>query len=165
MHEIKFRRKRHVAQGLGRLWAGMVAENIIDDALIVPLPMHPKKRRERGFDQAEIMAQAIADATGKSISNILERIKDTPPQSGLHPKLRVDNVKDAFRVRPGSSITAKSVILVDDIYTTGASLSECARVLKSHGVANVYAMTLAIAIKKSSDNSSENLDLPLMFYC
>ena len=151
MHEIKFRRRRHVAQGLGRLWAELVCDDVPAEALLVPLPMYPKKRRERGFDQAEIMAQSIADATGKAVSNILERVKDTPPQSGLHPKLRVDNVKNAFRVKPGHDITGKSVILIDDIYTTGASLSECARVLKSHGVAEVCAMTLAIAIKKSDD--------------
>ena len=156
MHEVKFRRRKHVAQGLGRLWAGIIADSIPSNAVLVPLPMHPKKRRERGFDQAEIMATAIADATGVKLVKALVRIQDTPPQSGLHPQQRAENVRGAFRVPPGLDITGQNFILIDDIYTTGASLNECARTLKSGGAAEVYAMTLAITIKKGSDNDIDS---------
>ena len=152
MHEIKFRRRRHVAQGLGRLWADIVKERIPKDITLVPLPMHPKKRRERGFDQAQVLAAAIAETTGIKYSAILERVKDTPPQSGLHPRQRVDNISGAFRVKPGHNITGQDFILVDDIYTTGASLNECAKVLIQGGASKVFTMTLAITIKKSSDD-------------
>jgi len=116
--------------------------------------MHPTKRRERGFDQAVVMAKAIAEATGNPLSNILERTQDTPPQSGLHPRQRIENVKGAFKVKSGN-ITGKKYILVDDIYTTGASLNECARTLKAAGAAEVCAITLAIALKKPSSEDPE----------
>jgi len=156
IHEIKFRKRKHVAQGLGQLWAKMMTEApssdstpIPPDAILVTLPMHPKKRRERGFDQAAIMAKALAAATGNKLSNILERTKDTPPQSGLHPSQRIENVSGAFRINPKTAnLAGQKFIIVDDIYTTGASLNECARVLKSAGAQEIYAMTLAIAIKK-----------------
>ena len=155
IHEIKFRKRRHVAQGLGRLWAGVIAKDIPAYAILVPLPMHPKKRRERGFDQAEVMAAAIAETTGIKLIKALERIQDTPPQSGLHPQQRAENVRGAFRVPHGVNITGESIMLIDDIYTTGASLNECARVLKAGGAEDVFAMTLAIAQSKSSDSTSQ----------
>ena len=151
MHDIKFRRRKHVAQGLGRLWADMIKTSIPDDSILVPLPMHPQKKRERGFDQAEVMAQAIAETSGTKLSAILERIKDTPPQSGLHPRQRVDNISGAFQIKPSCNVTGKNCILIDDIYTTGASLNECAKVLIQGGASKVFTMTLAITLKKASD--------------
>jgi len=152
IRDIKFRRKKHVAQGLGRLWAGIVAENIPAGAALVPLPMHPKKRRARGFDQAVELAAALAAAKATVPAQILERTQNTPPQSGLHPRQRAENVRDAFRIKPGVDVKGKSYILVDDIYTTGASLNECARILKASGAAEVSTMTLAIAVKKDVEN-------------
>jgi len=151
IHEIKFRRRKHVAQGLGRLWAGWVAKSIPANVSLVPLPMHPKKRRARGFDQAEELATALALATGTKPAKILERTQNTPPQSGLHPRQRAENVRGAFRIKPGIDVKGQSYILIDDIYTTGASLNECARILKASGAAEVSAMTLAIALKKDDD--------------
>jgi len=151
IRDIKFRRRRHVAQGLGRLWAGFAAEDIPANAILVPLPMHPKKRRVRGFDQAVILATALAAHSGAKMAPILERTQNTPPQSGLHPRQRAENVQGAFRIKPGVDVEGQTYILVDDIYTTGASLNECARVLKAGGATEVSAMTLAIAIKKGAD--------------
>jgi len=152
IHEIKFRRRKHVAQGIGRLWANMVAKSIPKDAQLVPLPMHPKKRRKRGFDQAIELATALATSIGTKPALILERTQNTPPQSGLHPRQRAENVRGAFRIKPGVDVKGQKYILVDDIYTTGASLNECARILKASGAAEVSAMTLAIALKKDSDD-------------
>ena len=157
IHEIKFRRRKHVAQGLGRLWANMAAKSIPDDTTLVPLPMHPKKRRARGFDQAEVLAVALATATGTQPALILERTQNTPPQSGLHPRQRAENVRGAFRIKPGVDVKGKNYILVDDIYTTGASLNECARILKASGAAEVSAMTLAIAIKKDNPDDKRQV--------
>ena len=147
IRDVKFRRRKHVAQGLGRLWAGLVAKEIPTDATLVPLPMHPKKRRARGFDQAVELATALAAASGSQPADILERTVYTPPQSGLHPRQRAENVRGAFRIKPGVDVKGKTYILVDDIYTTGASLNECARVLNEGGAKEVSAMTLAIALK------------------
>lgn len=168
IHDIKFRRRRHVAQGLGRLWASGFLGPFLDSinsvnsiktaAILVPLPMHKAKRRQRGFDQAQILASSIGEVTGIKAISILERTQDTPPQSGLHPRQRIENVKGAFRIKPEftGKIAGQTIVLVDDIYTTGASLDECARVLKSGGASDVYAMTLAIAVRKGGQ--SRNID-------
>ena len=148
IHEIKFRRKRHVAQGLGRLWAERLKGQIPKDAILAPVPMHPKKRRERGFDQAEVMAKAIAEGNNAIFTNVLERVQDTPPQSGLHPRQRAENIRDAFQVKPGLDIVDKKFVLVDDIFTTGSSLNECARILMLKGAAQVQTLTLSITIRK-----------------
>jgi len=153
IRDIKFRRRKHVAQGLGRLWGGLIAENFPANAVLAPLPMHPKKRRMRGFDQAVELAAALSAATGAALAPILERTKFTPPQSGLHPKQRAENVRGAFRIKPGVDVQGNTYILVDDIYTTGASLNECARILIAGGAKEVSAMTLAIAIKKDDDTA------------
>jgi len=155
IHEIKFRRRKYVAQGLGRLW-GELLSNDTPKGNLVPLPMHPKKRRERGFDQAMIMAQALSISTKMPLTNILERTHDTPPQSGLHPQQRIDNVKGAFKIKSTNTcvIPGNTFILIDDIYTTGASLNECSRVLKTAGASKVYSMTLAIAVKNTDVTNS-----------
>jgi len=177
MHEIKFREKKRVAQGLGELWVATIKANyqtlptlpdfmglIRNDApqkspdnadsaslpILVPLPMHPTKRRERGFDQAEILALALSRGLNLPMEKTLLRTRDTPPQAGLHPRLRAENVKGVFAVRPDIKNThSKNYILVDDIYTTGASLNECARILISAGAEKVSCMTFAIAVKNN----------------
>jgi len=159
LHEIKFRRRKHVAQGLGRLWAKAFLCPIPESTILVPVPMYPAKRRQRGFDQAQVLAKSISETSGIKLEYILERTRDTPPQSGLHPRQRIENVNGAFRIKPGfdKKVADKSYVLIDDIYTTGASLNECARVLKINGASEVYAMTLAIAIRKTdSDAPSDN---------
>jgi len=148
LHEVKFRRRIHVAQGLGRLWASTIKHNLPKDAILVHLPMHPKKRRERGFDQAQVMAKAIAETTGHKLLPVLERVKDTPPQSGLHPHQRAENISNAFRIKPDYDVTGKVFVLVDDIYTTGASMNECAKMLTKNGAKKVFTKTLAIVMKK-----------------
>jgi len=156
MHELKFRNKKQIAQGLGLLWAeflcnvGHDAISTIADPILVPLPMHPKKQRERGFNQAEILAKELSRGLNIPLENILERTLDTPPQSGLHPQLRAENVEDAFAIRDGFNPRGKNYILVDDIYTTGASLNECARTLKNSGAKNILCMTFAVTVKNTA---------------
>jgi len=109
--------------------------------------MHPAKRRERGFDQAEILARALSIGLNLPMDNVLTRTRDTAPQAGLHPRLRAENVKGVFSVRPHNHV--RNYILIDDIYTTGASLNECARMLISAGAEKVLCMTFAVAVKNN----------------
>jgi len=156
IRDIKFRKKKSIAEGLGRLWATHIIEPLLDGLTLVPLPMHKAKRRQRGFDQAYVIAKAIGEAKGITVIDILERTKYTPPQSGLHPRQRIENVAGAFRIKKQFEhiVAGQSFILIDDIYTTGASLNECAKVLKSNGAVNVYTMTLAITVKSNSDDGN-----------
>jgi len=146
LHDLKFRRKKQIAQSLGKLWATHMKD--MPDAILVPLPLHPKKERERGFNQAQILAQQLSARLNIPMENALERVVDTPPQSGLHPRMRMENVSGAFGIAPGANVHGKNYIIIDDIYTTGASLNECAKVLQAAGASDVSCMTLSIVEKK-----------------
>jgi len=146
LHDLKFRRKKQIAQSMGKLWATHMKD--MPSGILVPLPLHHKKQRERGFNQAEILAQQLSARLNIPMENALVRVVDTPPQSGLHPRMRVENVADAFGIAPGAHVQGKSYIIIDDIYTTGASLNECAKVLTAAGAASVSCMTLSIVEKK-----------------
>ena len=153
MRDMKFRNKKRVATGLGLVWAKMI-EMPNEEFLLTWLPMHPKKQKERGFNQAEVMAKEIAKGLGISCKKLLGRTVDTPAQSGLHPKLRLENVKGAFEIIPGEYVFGSNIVIIDDIFTTGASINECAKVLLEGGAEKIYAKTLALTPRKI--NSKEN---------
>ena len=150
LRELKFRQNKKVAHSLGKLWALHIGQdiNIAPNTTLVPLPLHPRKQRERGFNQAEILAKHIAPALNLTVENTLIRTIDTPPQSGLHPRERVENVANAFALAKGVDVAGKSYVLVDDIYTTGASLSECAKILLNAGAVGVDALCLTVVEKR-----------------
>ncbi len=112
-------------------------------SLIVPVPLYPKRLRERGFNQALSLARGLFPK-GPVDPFLLEKVKDTKPQAGLSKKERKDNVKDAFQARRKGSLG--KVMLVDDVLTTGATASICARVLKYAGAEKVYVLTVARAL-------------------
>ncbi len=130
MHAYLFREHPH---GLERI-----------DAL-VPVPLHKNRRRERGFNQAELLAQGLSRRTGVPCREVLERVRDTEPQSRLHPRDRAGNLRKAFALRPGEDVRGQRLMLIDDVFTTGATMNECARVLRRAGAAEVVFYTLAVA--------------------
>lgn len=112
---------------------------------IVPVPLHKQRQWERTYNQSELMARDLARWWGVPLWKGLKRIRRTPAQSGLSGRARRRNLREAFAVTPGS--TPQSVLLVDDVVTTGATLETCARVLRRSGVRRVYAVTIARAIR------------------
>jgi len=147
---LKFNEDKQIAHSLGKVWA-IFGEKPEEEATFVPLPLHKKKQRERGFNQAEILARYLGEAWQMPVENLLERIVDTPPQSGLHPRQRLENVAGAFALKNGTAAKGKRYILIDDIYTTGASLNECARVLMAAGAESVSCFCLAVVERKKDD--------------
>ncbi len=110
--------------------------------LIAPVSLHPKRRRERGFDQAAVLAERVARACGVEWSpTCLERVRWTVPQASLGRGARLTNLHGAFRADP--MVAGRRVLLVDDVMTTGATMAECARVLKAAGARSVYGLTFA----------------------
>ena len=105
----------------------------------VPVPLHKKKQNMRGFNQAIILANALSEIVGIASVNSLLRIKNTLPQSGLDSLERRENIKDAFIVDDSlkGSVEGKYILLVDDIYTTGSTMNECAKTLKAAGAKRV----------------------------
>jgi ComF family protein len=115
--------------------------------LVVPVPLHPSRERERGFNQALQLARALA-ALGKVPleEHVLVRLmKTTMHRAGMDGKARRQSVANAFEVRHPDLIAGKIVLLIDDVFTTGATVSECAAALKNAGVAEVFVLTVARA--------------------
>lgn len=118
--------------------------DLFDPDLILPVPLHFRRLRERGFNQALMLAQNFFPNRRHDISAyILERYRSTPPQAGLNGLERRKNIKNAFRVRTPEKITGCRILLVDDVYTTGATVDECARILMKAGAREVQVLTLA----------------------
>ncbi|MCL2698950.1 MAG: ComF family protein [Defluviitaleaceae bacterium] len=147
IHAFKY--GNHPAHGrvLGRLMAERVDKYFEGIDLIVPVPMYRPKERHRGFNQADILAREIARHTkiaydGKS----LRRVRDTAAQSGLSSEERKTNLDGAFKLN--APVTGKNILLIDDIMTTGSTLTECAEELQRGGAAGVRGYTLAATIKK-----------------
>jgi competence protein ComFC len=113
--------------------------------LIVPVPLHPARQRERGFNQAAALAEMASAKRGIPCKRVLERVRYTTTQTAFDRAERMENLHDAFRLRKKMNVRELRVLLIDDVLTTGATLSECARVLKKEGASLVYAATAARA--------------------
>lgn len=113
---------------------------------VIPVPLHPKRKKERGFNQAQIIAKELARIKGIELGDgLLVKTKNVPPQTSLRIEERVENVSGAFGVVDGEKIRGKGVLLVDDVYTTGSTIRECSSVLRNAGVEEVKALTIAQA--------------------
>ncbi|MCH7605431.1 ComF family protein [Patescibacteria group bacterium] len=162
LHQIKYESITHAAQELvSRMLVVMIADqqrfgSFLDflasgSSIITYVPMYKKKERWRGFNQAKLFAQEIAKATNNILEPLLLKTVHTEPQMKLAKKERLYNVKDAFQINPKiQNIEFKTnlqnlnrVILVDDIWTTGATMKECCMILKKAGVKEVWGLTLA----------------------
>ena len=114
------------------------------EALIVPIPAHRARARERGYNQAELLARAFSEQISFPLdADILIKTKDTPSQISLKGRERLWNVKDSFGVQNAAALEGRTILLVDDISTTGATLSEAARVLKQSGAKEVIGLVVA----------------------
>jgi ComF family protein len=111
--------------------------------VIMAMPMHWRKQWERGFNQAELLAEPVARRYGIKLSRNLRRTRYTRAQAGLNEKERQENLKGSLRVERAGEISGKRVLLIDDVFTTGASLRAAAAALKASGAARVTALTLA----------------------
>jgi ComF family protein len=150
IHLLKYQRVRPAAQVIGKALAEQIANAVIESALVVPVPLHRSKFHIRGFNQAEEIARVIRKLGKYEWStHALVRRRATASQTGMTPLQRRDNVRGAFAVRKRyqRDITGRNIILVDDVYTTGATANECARVLRRAGAANVWVATAARVTK------------------
>ena len=112
--------------------------------LIIPVPLHWRKKVQRGFNQAELLARHVGRYLEvEVVARNLSRVRDTYPQTALGPTQREENVKGAFEARIPARFSGKTVLLVDDVLTTGLTASECAKVLKRAGAERVYVLTVA----------------------
>ncbi len=136
---------------MGRLLFARALHAHLDDEtkrwdidLVVPVPLHGKRLRKRGFNQVSVLLKAFEVEAGLDVCHrLLRRRRATTPQAGLTRKARLKNMKGAFELRPGREVKGQRILLVDDVFTTGSTLMACATVLKKHGAAEVSALVFA----------------------
>lgn len=147
MHRYKF----SGGQGHARLLGGLMAQCLHDRwdkpvDLITWAPLHPKRKRVRGYDQAELLARRIGGLSGIPVENTLKKVRSTAVQSQTgEDEARRGNVQGAYCALPELDLAGKRIVLVDDVVTSGATLSECAAALRKAGVDSVIGLTLARA--------------------
>jgi len=146
LHELKFRGRRRVAARLAEeLLASAATSPLLEaGAVLVPVPLHPRRRRERGYNQSELLADEIGRRNGLEVAkDVLVRRTDTAPQAGLSAAARRKNVRGAFAVRHRSRVAGRVVVLLDDVWTTGATARSCAGILKEAGAEEVRLLSVA----------------------
>ena len=140
VHALKYDARRSLARPLGELMRARGADVLQGVTSVVPVPLHPSRRRERGFNQARDLARHL----GLPVVEALARVRSTAPQAQLSAAERRQNLEGAFMTtRHARRLIGATVVLVDDVSTTGATLEGCAQALRSAGVADVRALTAA----------------------
>jgi len=148
IHKYKYGPKSFLADYLGPLLAHFAERWGVtsDDFLAMPVPLHLKRLRQRGFNQSLLLARHVADRLQCELDFLsLRRVRYTLPQTGLGKDARRKNVRGAFHLKDPEIVKGKTVLLVDDVATTGNTLNECSRVLKKAGCNEVFGLVLARA--------------------
>ncbi len=144
IHNFKYYDRMDYAVLMASLMSKYHDAQLYNAILITAVPMHPKRLRERQYNQACLLAKHIAGIIGvRFVPDLLIKTKNTPSQSGLDALARQENIKDAFMFNPKFKLRNQSIILVDDVITTGATMNECARVLASNGNNQTIALAFA----------------------
>ena len=149
IHHLKYHGKTSLAKSLGPLlgrfaqdWLGEVSAGF----LVIPVPLHPEKLRERGYNQSLLLARHTAEKLRAELDYLsLRKIKKTIPQTGLGKKQRQQNVKNAFKLENENRIRERNILLVDDVSTTGNTLNACSKILRKGGANRIFCVTLARA--------------------
>ena len=143
---LALKREPHVARRLAAMMLQAQKRKPSDKAdLIIPVPLHSRRERERGFNQAALLARELARETKLPVDehSLVRRSQTERHRTGMDARARRESVADAFAVRHPKLIAGRRVLLVDDVFTTGATVSACAAVLKAAGAKDVYVLTIA----------------------
>ncbi len=146
VHRFKYGRELWLVQPL----ADFLEKGLADSRLagrtfdgVIGVPLHPRRKREREFNQSEVLGKELAKRTGWQYLDALERLRYTVTQTHFDRDHRMQNLRNAFRVRQNAPVSGKNLLLVDDILTTGSTLDECARTLLEAGAQSICALTVA----------------------
>lgn len=135
------------AEGPAKSLAGRLSgsENL-SAWLVAPIPLHPKKERQRGFNQSKLIAEFLTDKLNLEFCDALKRIKNTEPQAKIKdPEKRMKNINGCFEIKNPEKIQGKNILLVDDVFTSGSTISEAVKILKINGASKIIAVVLAKA--------------------
>jgi ComF family protein len=155
---LKHGDRQHLATMMARQMLRPGAEFLAPDVVLVPVPLHRWRLWRRGFNQAALLARAIAAASGAELAvDALERVKQTAPSQGMGRAARARNVRGVFRIKDRARVRGRTVVLVDDVLTTGATADACARVLRRAGARAVHVLTFARVVR-TTDEAYRPLD-------
>jgi competence protein ComFC len=143
---LELKREPHVATRLAHLMLAALQREPINSAnLIIPVPLHTSRERERGFNQAALIARELSRLSKLPLDeySVVRRVHTERHRAGMDSRARRESVTGAFAVRHADAIAAKRVLLIDDVFTTGATVSACAAVLKDAGAEEVFVLTVA----------------------
>lgn len=160
IHALKYNGKFRAGIFLGEKTGQFILQNYLEWKidLIVPVPLHKLKKLERGYNQSFYIAEGLRRVLKKPVDEkLIVRRKNTLSQTNMDLAEREKNIKNAFKIRKASNAAGKNILIVDDVITTGATINECARVLKSAGAEKIYAVSAAIADLDTSPEFSPNL--------
>lgn len=146
IHLVKYKKKTALTRALSELMVGHIKNHFDIDKIdyLIPVPLYRRQYRKRGFNQTELLIDGIGKYFNKKvINNNLKRIKNTKPQYKLNKDARIENLRDSFFVRKPGVFGKKSVLLIDDVYTTGTTVNECSKVLYKAGVRLINVLVLA----------------------
>lgn len=145
VHALKYRNFRALSQPMGELMADYLRRSHIPGDVLVPIPLHHRRLRERGYNQSELLARELSKTVSLPVlDNVLRRVKNSSPQArATSVAERYQNVKGAFVCENNGRIAGKAVIVIDDVCTSGATLEACAEVLKIAGAVSVWGLTFA----------------------
>lgn len=145
IHRFKFRYRRRYANTFGRLLAMKLSGSLAEDTDILSwVPVSGLRKLRRSYDQSELLCRAVSKELGIPVTRVLKKIRHTPPQSGiLNAAQRKANVQGAYKALHPEALAGKRILLLDDVVTTGATASECARVLLTAGAKEVYIAAIA----------------------
>jgi ComF family protein len=143
---LELKRRAHVPSRLARLMFAASRRHPLGAAtLIVPVPLHPERERERGFNQAAVLARSLAKSTGLPFDehSLVRSVHTERHRTGMDARARRESVADAFVVKRPRLIAGERILLIDDVFTTGATVSACAQKLQAAGAMDVFVLTIA----------------------
>lgn len=145
LHDFKFNDKNYLFKPLGQLLVETIIRNSLDKEIdiIFYVSLHRRKKAKRGYNQSELLASYVSKKLEIPISHSLKKIKSTKEQHKLNKIERQTNLNNSFKLKNGEELEGKTILLIDDLITTGATLDECAKVLKEKGVKKVIGLCLA----------------------
>jgi ComF family protein len=157
IHSLKYEDRARIGFFLGKLLGDQLHKRTIQKLdYLIPVPLHPVKFRDRGFNQARWIADGLGKAVQKTVrSKLMKRIKHTISQTTLDRKERLNNMKKAFKIN--QDVTDKNIGIVDDVLTTGSTISSMASILKDAGAKTIVALTVATPLEKKDDTYAESV--------
>ncbi len=147
VHQFKYNKKFRVAKAMGAATGNLLKDEQVSITAdyIIPVPLFRTKKVQRGYNQAEYIANGLSESLGIPVlKSALKRIRNTRTQTGLDIEKRKQNMDGAFKIKNISAVSGKNIILVDDVVTTGATINECAKTLKAAGAGNVFVVSFAL---------------------